>query len=419
MTEVLELEPLTEPVDATVAIPGSKSITNRALIAAALAEGTSTLTGVLDADDTQAMLGAVAAVGAVVDFDGDTATIRGTGGQLASGPLTIDARLSGTTARFATPLAGRGVGPYTVDGAPEMRARPMGATADAMRSLGCSVSGNELPLVISGPMGGGVLRLAADVSSQFASGMLLAAPGLDDGLVVELGGTVVSRPYLDMTCAVMRAFGADVLQPTPNRFEVPAQSRYAAAAYAIEPDASAASYFFAAAAVSGGRIRIEGLTRDALQGDVGFVDVLAQMGAEVTWLDNAIEVRGTGELRGITVDMADISDTAQTLAAIAPFASSPTTVTGIDFIRNKETDRVAAVVAELNRLGIDAVEDADGFTITPGSPQPGVVQTYHDHRMAMSFALTGLMAPGVRIADPGCVAKTFPTFWQVLESLRR
>ena len=414
------IEPLGHAVDADVVIPGSKSITNRALVAAALADGVSELRGVLDADDTQAMLGVVQALGAGVEQldSADAYAITGVGGQLAPGPKEIDVRMSGTTARFATPLAARGTGIYILDGAPEMRARPMAETVEALRSLGVTIAPDTLPITLRGGFDGGALTLGASVSSQFASGMLLAAPGTSQGLDLELEGEVVSRPYLDMTCAVMRSFGAVVEQPSPNRFVVAANHGYTAANYLIEPDASAASYFFAAAAVTGGRIKIDGLGSDALQGDVDFVKILADMGADVTITADSIQVQGTGTLRGIDVDMSQVSDTAQTLAAIAPFADGPVRVTGIDFIRKKETDRVAAVVTELKRMGIDAVEEEDGFLIQPGTPQPATIETYHDHRMAMSFAITGLMAPGITIADPGCVEKTFPTYWDVLATLR-
>ncbi len=414
------IEPLVAPVDADVVIPGSKSITNRALVAAALADGITELRGVLDADDTQAMLGVIQALGAEVEPlpEADAYSITGTAGQLTPGPITIDVRMSGTTARFATPLTARGTGIYIIDGAPEMRARPMGETVAALRSLGVTIAPDSLPINLRGGYDGGRLTLAASVSSQFASGMLLASPGTSKGLQLDLDGDVVSRPYLDMTCAVMHSFGADVTQLSPNRFVVAPDSGYRSTEYLIEPDASAASYFFAAAAVSGGRVRIAGLGRAALQGDIGFVDILEAMGADVTIGDDFTEVRGTGTLHGIDVDMSQVSDTAQTLAAIAPFADGPVRVRGIGFIRNKETDRVGAVVTELQRMGITAHEEADGFVIEPGTPQPATIQTYHDHRMAMSFAITGLRAPGIEIADPGCVDKTFPTFWDALDTLR-
>ncbi len=414
------IEPLARPVDADVVIPGSKSITNRALVAAALADGVSELRGVLDADDTQAMLGVVQALGAGVESlaETDAYLVTGVGGQLAPGPKEIDVRMSGTTARFATPLAARGTGVYIIDGAPEMRARPMGETVEALRSLGVTIAPDTLPITLRAGFDGGTLTLGASVSSQFASGLLLAAPGTSRGLDLELEGNVVSRPYLDMTCAVMRSFGAVVDQGSPNRFVVAPNVGYSAANYMIEPDASAASYFFAAAAVTGGRVKIAGLGSNALQGDVNFVEVLAAMGADVTITNDFIEVQGTGTLQGIDVDMSQVSDTAQTLAAIAPFAEGPVRVTGIGFIRKKETDRVRAVVTELQRMGIDAVEEDDGFLIQPGTPKPATIETYHDHRMAMSFAITGLMTPGIEIVDPGCVDKTFPTYWDVLATLR-
>jgi 3-phosphoshikimate 1-carboxyvinyltransferase len=251
------------------------------------------------------------------------------------------------------------------------------------------------------------------VSSQFLSGLLLAAPLYPEGLDVTLTSPLVSVPYVEMTVAVMRAFGAEVA----GRTTVP-PGGYLAARYVIEPDASAASYFLAAAAITGGRVQVRGLRRDALQGDVRFVDVLERMGAGVEWADAGVVVTGA-PLHGVTVDLADFSDTAQTLAAVAPFADSPTTVTGIGFIRRKETDRLADTVRELRRAGIDATEDEDGFTIRPGRPQPARIHTYDDHRMAMSFALLGLVVPGIEILDPGCVAKTYPGYFDDLDQLRQ
>jgi 3-phosphoshikimate 1-carboxyvinyltransferase len=299
----------------------------------------------------------------------------------------------------------------------------MGDGLAALERLGAVVDEHaqpgHLPVTISAgePAASSEARLRADVSSQFVSGLLLSAPARRNGLVIRLDGEVVSRPYLDLTIGVMAAFGVAVDQPDERTFVVPA-APYRATTYAIEPDASAASYFFAAPVIAGGRVRVLGLGRDALQGDVRFVDVLEQMGATVERADDHIEVRSSGRLRGVTADLTDFSDTAQTLATTAVHADSPTTVTGIGFIRRKETDRVAAVVTELRRCGIEAVEDPDGWTIVPGTPVPATVRTYDDHRMAMSFALLGLRAPGIEIADPGCVAKTFPTFWAMFDSLR-
>lgn len=414
------VEPLLSPPDATVVIPGSKSITNRALPCALLAEGRSTLTGILDSDDTAAMLGVISQLGAEVEHsvvdDLPAVTVTGVANTLRHGPRALFVNMSGTTARFTAPLAARGTGEYHIDGDPQMRSRPMDPTTAALRSLGVAVDADTLPLTVTGGLVGGKTAVPANVSSQFASGLLLAAPGTAQGLELELSGGVVSQPYLDMTVEVMRSFGAEVTAAGAS-YSV-AATPYAAADYRIEPDASAASYFFGAAAVTGGRVRIEGLGPNALQGDVKFVDVLEQMGASVTRYANAIEVQGTGTLQGVDVDMRHISDTAQTLAAIAPFADGQTRVTGIGFIRKKETDRIAAVVNELQRLGVNAVEEDDGFVIQPGPITPGAVHTYEDHRMAMSFALVGLMTPGMEIEDPGCVSKTFPTYWDVLDGLR-
>lgn len=422
--------PLETAPDTTVHLPGSKSITNRALVAAALASGRSVLDGVLFADDTEAMLGCLTALGAGVDTDAaaERAEVTGTGGRLRDGPLDLDARLSGTTSRFVLPLLPLGEGTYRLDGAPSLRARPMADGIDALRALGAAVDDTEhpghLPVVVEGTRrevdGSGRhhrVRLRGDTSSQFLSGLLLAGPARPAGLRIEVDGPLVSGPYVAMTVAVMAAFGVVVERPDPRTYVVP-PSTYAGRSYRVEPDASAASYFFAAAAIGGGRVRVDGLGRHSLQGDLAFVDVLERMGVRVTRGDDFTEVTSSGTLRGVTADLRDCSDTAQTLAVTAVFAEGPTEVTGIGFIRGKETDRLAAVVTELRRAGIEAVETADGFVVHPGRPHPAVIETYDDHRMAMSFALLGLRTPGIEIADPGCVAKTFPAFFEALDGLR-
>ena len=399
--EAHRVRPVDGPLDADVVVPGSKSLTNRALVAALLAEGTSTLTNVLVADDTEGMVEAVRALGAEVtqSADGTTLTVVGTGGRLRPGPLTIHARQAGTTARFLPPVLAMGTGRYTLDADPAMRVRPMAPLIDALRSLGVTVEEEaepgHLPFTVvgtGGPMSGRV-AVRGDVSSQFVSGLLLA------GVEADVTTDLVSRPYVEMTRAVVAAFAGG------------------GTAFAVEPDATAASYFLAAAAICGGRVTVPGLGRTSLQGDLAFVDVLGRMGADVEVGEAAVTVRGSGTLHGVEVDMGDISDTAQTLAATAVFGDSPTRVTGIGFIRRKETDRVGNVVRELRRCGIEADEEDDGFVIRPGTPRPAVVETYGDHRMAMSFALLGLRVDGIDIADPGCVAKTFPGFWDALESL--
>ncbi|GIM75155.1 3-phosphoshikimate 1-carboxyvinyltransferase [Winogradskya consettensis] len=417
MPDVLPLTPLTSPLDATVRPPGSKSITNRALICAALAPGTSTLTGALFADDTQAMMGAVTALGARIDQDPDnrTLTVAGIDPSTATTAGLIDARQSGTTSRFILPAAALLNTRTVVDGTPQLRARPFGPILDALREVGAQVEElgepGYLPAAVRGPLHGGKVEVSGHISSQFLSGLLMAAPLMRDGLSVSLTSPLVSVPYVEMTRAVMIAFGAQVTD-----LDVTAGA-YTPTAYAIEPDASAASYFLGAAAVAGGRVTVSGLGTNSLQGDVAFADVLAQMGATVTRTPNSMTVTSSGRLHGVDVDMADISDTAQTLAAVAVYADSPTRVRGIGFIRGKETNRVAAVVTELRRAGIDATEDEDGFTIIPGLPRPTRFATYEDHRMAMSLSLLGLRSPGIEIEDPTCVAKTYPNYFTDLAAL--
>lgn len=417
------VEPFGSPVHGSVRLPGSKSITNRAFIAAALAAGESTITGALFADDTEAMLFALLALGFRVDVDRVNArvTLHGEGGRIPARSAHVDVRLSGTTARFLAPLLGLGSGGYVLDGATPFRARPMQPVFDALTALGVRIdplgSAGYLPVLMHAHgLAGGTVDVAGDVSSQFLSGLLLAGPAMRNGLTVALQTPLVSEPYVQMTTQVMAAFGVNVLREH-GLFHVP-PGGYTATTYAVEPDASAASYFFALAAITGGSIRVEGLTNTAMQGDMRFVQLLEQMGCDVVYDATSTTVSRTKSLRGITCDMADISDTAQTLAVVAAFAASPTVITGIGFIRAKETDRIAATVGELGRLGVHATQDADGFTVFPSTPHGGVVQTYDDHRMAMSFALMGAVIDGVVIADPGCVAKSFPTFFAVLDSLR-
>ncbi|MBW3615099.1 MAG: 3-phosphoshikimate 1-carboxyvinyltransferase [Actinobacteria bacterium] len=405
-----------------VRVPGSKSLTNRALVAAASARGSSALRGALVADDTVAMIEALRALGVGVHVDGAGRCIRtvGTGGALPPGPVHLDARQSGTTARFLLPLLATGAGPYRLDGADQLRRRPMGPGLVALGELGATVveegEPGHLPVRVSGPAAGGPVRVSGDVSSQFLSGLLLAGPHFAGGVEVELTTALVSAPFVELTLAVMRHFAVEA-EVDGARYRVD-PGCYHGSEYSVEPDATAASYFFAAAAITGGRVRVEGLGRRALQGDLAFVDLLERMGAEVRRDDDATEVVGPDRLHGISADLSALTDTAQTLAAVAVFADSPTRVTGIGFIRRKETDRIAAVVRELLRCGVQASEDPDGFTVHPGTPRPTRVETYDDHRMAMSFALLGLRAPGIVISNPGCVAKTYPDYFADLDQLR-
>lgn len=427
MSKVRAVEPFTKPVHARVVVPGSKSYTNRALVAAALANGASTLTGALRSDDTEAMAGCLRSLGLDLDVSGTTFEVHGRGPSFPNREAVLTARQSGTTARFVLPMLGLGTGRYELGAAPQMLRRPMADQIEALRHLGMQITETEregyLPVVVEAAgFAGGRVEVPGDVSSQFLSGMLLAGPLMGSGLDIAVTTALVSRSYVDLTIDVMRSFGAEVVEPdgrAANRFVVSPGS-YRPIAYAVEPDASAASYFLGLAAVTGGQVTIPGLGRQSQQGDLAFAELLGRMGCAVTMTAESVTVVGPsdGQLSGIEADMTDCSDVAQTLAAVAVFASGPTEVTGIGFIRHKETDRIAAVVTELRRAGIEADETSDGFIVRPGMPKPTTIATYDDHRMAMSFALLGTRAPGISIADPGCVAKTFPSYFETLDSLR-
>lgn len=409
------------PLQARIRPPGSKSITNRALICAALAEGESLLTGALESEDTQVMINALLLLGIAVEADHAAATLRvsGCGGQVPRREADLFVANSGTTIRFLTAMLAATSGRFRLDGIERMRQRPIGDLLQALEQLGAratSERNNDCPPVLIEASGlrGGTARIRGDISSQFLSGLLMAAPYADRDVEIVVEGTLVSQPYVHMTLGVMRAFGVDVDPGDLARFVIPAPRRYAGTTYAIEPDASAASYFWGAAAVAGGSVTVEGLTRDALQGDVAFVDCLAQMGCDVAETPEGIRVTG-GKLRGIDVNMNAISDTVQTLGAVALFAEGPTTITGVAHIRHKETDRIGDLARELRKLGATVDEFDDGLRITPGPLRPAVIDTYNDHRMAMSLSLVGLRVPGVVINNPRCTEKTYPRYFDDLQ----
>lgn len=419
-TTAIEITPAARPVDATVVLPGSKSYTNRALLVAALADGESVLRQALFSDDTDYMAAALRTLGFDVreDREGSEFRVSGLGGRIPAPQAELFVGNAGTAARFLVSFVALGRGRYVIDGVDRMRQRPIQPLIEGLGQLGVRVRAmrdNGCPPVAVEAAGvrGGSARMRGDVSSQYFTSILLIAPLTEAGVELEVEGELVSRPYIDMTASTLRAFGAEMANEGYRRFRVTGRQRYQARTYDVEPDASAASYFFAAAAVTGGRVRVLHLGRDTAQGDIRFVRVLERMGCRVEQTDESTEVWGPERLRGdIEVDMGDLSDTAQTLAAIAPFAGGPVAIRNVAHMRAKETDRVAAVAAELRRLGVRADELLDGLVVHPGEVRPGAVETYDDHRMAMSFAVTGLRAPGIRVLDPGCVSKTFPDFWE-------
>jgi len=424
----ITLTPAAHPIDATVELPGSKSYTNRALLIAALADGPSLITGALFSDDTDYMQQALAALGIAVSADADRATVavQGSGGRIPTTDAELFIGNAGTAARFLTAAVALGHGRYVIDGVPRMRRRPIGPLLDGLRQLGVDARSQfdtGCPPVIVNAAGipGGRARVRGDISSQYLSALLMAAPYAERGIELEIEGELVSAPYLDMTAGIMADFGVHVEPDSDRRFLVAPGQRYRGRGYAVEPDASNASYFFAAAAVTGGRVRVPHLGRTSRQGDLGLLDVLERMGCTVRREENAIELRGPAGahgraplLGGIEADFTRMGDVATTLAAIAPFAGSPVTIHGIAQTHFEESDRPVATATELRRMGIRVEDDWDSLTIHPGDPQPATIETYGDHRMAMSFAITGLRAPGITIADPACVAKTFPEYFTVL-----
>jgi 3-phosphoshikimate 1-carboxyvinyltransferase len=422
MLEFIDMQPVDHPVDSAITPPGSKSLTNRALIIAAMADGRSVLSGALDSDDTVAMSESLRRLGIEVEHDASAATMTvvGRGGCFPNASAELEIGNSGTSIRFLTGMLGFAGGNYTLDGIERMRERPIGPLVDALSKLGANIkaiSPNACPPVkIDGPaIVGGTVSLSGNLSSQYLSGLLMAAPLASEDVTLQIDGPLISKPYVDMTCSVMNSFGVEVDSgpETSNQFVIPAGQKYQATAYAIEPDASAASYFWAVPAILGGTATVHGLTEKSLQGDVGFVRCLEKMGCEVEFHDNSISVTGPAK-HGIHIDMSDVSDTVQTLAAGALFVEGPTTVTNIAHNRVKETDRIGNLAIELRKFGVQVDEQPDGLTIHPAPLHGAEIETYDDHRMAMSLSLVGLKQPGVRILDPGCVSKTYPRFFDDL-----
>jgi 3-phosphoshikimate 1-carboxyvinyltransferase len=420
----ITIQPLTKPLNAVAVPPGSKSITNRALILAAISGGTTVLNNVLDAEDTQVMSAALQQIG--------VARSEGTGTDITE----IYVGNSGTTARFLTAMLAFTPGKYRLYGKPRMHERPIRDLVDALKHWNANIeyeNNNGCPplIVNSGQQAAEnedplITSVTGNVSSQFLSALLLSAPLAAQncqrqGAEIRLTGELVSKPYIEMTLAMMKSFGVEpVVTDNFSSFRFPKGTTYRPPkVYDIEPDASAASYFFAAAAVAGGSIIVNGLSKNSLQGDVAFVNALERMGCAVEWKTTSITVKRSPEqkLRGITVDMNSYSDTVQTLAAVALFADGATEIMNVEHIRFKETDRIAAVAAELRKFGAAVEERRDGLRITPPKQlQPASVATYDDHRMAMSFAVAGLKITGVVIQDPDCVQKTFPNFFEVFPS---
>jgi 3-phosphoshikimate 1-carboxyvinyltransferase len=421
----LPIKPLAGPVDAVVDVPGSKSLTNRALIVAALANGTSTLNNVLFADDTHRMLDALQALGLRMQtiVDDTRVIVIGCNGMIPNTEADLFCGNAGTTMRFCAALTALANGTYRLDGVPRMRERPIGQLAAALETLGARVeyeiNDGYPPIIVHGKgLDGATVHFDDPPSSQLVSAILMVAPYARNDVFIDIAGPLISKPYVRMTTQVMADFGVHALDEKMQRFIVSAPQRYTARTYDIEPDASNATYFLAVPALVGGTVTVRGLGTQSVQGDANFVDVLEAMGCTIDRNSNDLTVHAPPagqKLKGIDVDLNAMPDTAQTLGILALFADGPTTIRNIASLRVKETDRIDAMATELTKLGAKTETTEDSIKIHPPEKiSPATIDTYDDHRMAMAFALAGLAADGVVINDPECVNKTFPNYFDRL-----
>ena len=416
--------PLRAQLNTTVRVPGSKSVAARALVCASLASGESSVGNLPTGDDTVSMLAGLSLLGAQIQTHGNTAVFASGIDVDQETPIVIDARLAGTTARFLTAVSALRAGEVVITGEEALRKRPMHDLHQALSDIGLNVSplngAGVLPVAVKrGEQVSDRIRIAAATSSQFTTALMLIAPKLSRGLAIVTEGEVVSRSYLDMTVGVQNSFGVTPIERGEHVFRYDAGS-YVGAQYEVEPDASSASYPLAAAAIAGGRVVVSGLGRSSLQGDARFVDVLVRMGCQVEVTGDDVVLSRTQDqpLQGVTIDMRDMSDLVPTLAVIAAFAQTATTINGVGFIRNKESDRIGDLAHELRELGVSVDENADGLTVHPSQTHGGAVSTHHDHRLAMSLALIGLVTPDVVINDPMVVTKSWPEYWTMLGDLQ-
>jgi 3-phosphoshikimate 1-carboxyvinyltransferase len=427
----LEIQPLSKSPVATIRVPGSKSITNRALILAALysADMDCQIRGILRSEDTEVMIDSLEKLGFHVWSDeeklGGALHVNSMYG-LTPIPAT-EAELyvanSGTSMRFLTALVTLGEGHFRLDGSSRMRDRPIEDLLTALRELGanaCSEKANGCPPVIVEANGlrGGRVRVRGSISSQFLSALLMIAPFAREEVLIEVDGPLVSWPYVSMTVEMLQRLEIPISFGQGNTYHVGKRPLAEVGGFNIEPDASAASYFFGGASITGGSVQVPELSTNSIQGDIRFVSLLEDMGCKVVRGSNSVTVTG-GVLQGLDADMNDISDCVMTLAAVACFADGPTTIRNVAHIRHKETDRLKALATELRKVGVEVDEFADGLKITPRPLHGAEIETYNDHRMAMSMALIGLKVPGIVIRNPGCVTKTYPRFFEDLELLRQ
>jgi 3-phosphoshikimate 1-carboxyvinyltransferase len=410
----------TGPLQGTMSVPGSKSITNRALVCAALAQGESPLHNPSDSTDTAMMINGFNQMGVLARMAGGNLVVHGTGGRLFAPRFPIPVGNAGTTLRFLLSVATRAQGVTVFEGSERMGQRPIADLSEALRDLG--ITFNHLEGTARFEVHGGTfikerILISGGKSSQFISSLLLASPGIQRGLTVQVVGEPASAPYIAMTVEVMKRFGVQV-EVSGTTLVVPPHSPYHSSDYEVEPDASSATYAFGAAAISKGRVAVNGMRKNSLQSDAGLIEVLKAMGCTVAWNSDGVVVEGGGELRGITVDMNRMPDAVPTLVSVALFASGPTEIKNVAHLRFKESDRLGTLAEELRQLGADISVLDDGLVVRPATLHGATLDAHDDHRLAMSFALIGLTVPGVTILGPDCVSKSFPKFWEELDKLK-
>ena len=442
MNKQYQVKKLIHPIDWTVTVPGSKSMTNRVLLLAALQQGKITVEGVLFSDDSRVFLGSLQSLGFDLQIDEEKKQVilEGYGGKIPKQEAEIYVGSAGTAARFLTAMLGCSEGTYVINASEQMKKRPMRPLFELLEKLGAKIEYLEqeyfLPVRITGCRKQQVVEVATESlenaerenrkymeldiskSTQFLSAMLLIAPMFPQGLQIHITSEKTDGSYIRITRHMMEEFGVTATFDGTDYF-VPANASYYKERYTVEPDMSAACYFYAAAAMTGGRAKVRNVHMDNTQGDLKFLDVLKQLGCKVQESPEGIEVTGPemGELKGIHINMNDFSDQTMTLAAIAPFCKEKVRIEGIAHIRLQESDRLHAIATELTRLGVRCEEKEAAITIYPGMPQAGVVETYEDHRMAMAFSLIGLMVDGIVIDNPDCCRKTFENYFEILEDI--
>jgi 3-phosphoshikimate 1-carboxyvinyltransferase len=416
---MLAIAPFEAPIDVVVSVPGSKSLTNRALVVSSLAEGKSRLSNVLHSDDTRYMMSHLHTLGISLQASDDQVEIEGWGGDFTPVQASLFCGNAGTTVRFLTALCALVPGTQVVTGDQRMQARPLRDLVDALSGLGAdleAINGCPPVTVRSGVLHGGGVQVRAHLSSQYLSALLMIAPYAQQPVSLEVSGEVVSESYVELTLDVMAAFGVAVERPGTRRFDIPRRC-YQGRAFAIEGDATSAGYWWALAALTNSRITVNNVQPSSHQGDVEFLHILERMGCTIAQ-EQGVTVQGPRLLKSPgVVDMNRLPDGVMTLAVLAALAEGETRIVNVANLRIKESDRLAALVAELRRIGIAAEELPDGLRIQGGKPHGADIETYADHRMAMSFAILGTRVPGMRIGTPECVSKSYPTFFEQLRAL--